>query len=72
MTSRNTVGKELARELGKLLERRSGAWQDMHRQLSPAGAARVDHQLQEWLVGRLGRELGASLRTALLEARSRR
>ena len=72
MNPRNTVGKELARELGKLLERRSGAWQDMQRQLSPAGAARVDHQVQEWLVGRLERQLGASLRSALLEARSRR
>jgi hypothetical protein len=72
MNSRNTVSKELARELGRLLERRSGAWQDMQRQLSPAGAARVDHQLEEWLVGRLERDLGASLRSALLQARSRR
>jgi hypothetical protein len=69
MTPRNTVGKELARELNKLLQRHSGAWQDMERQ---AGAGRVDSQLQEWLVGRLGAELGASLRTALLQARARR
>ena len=65
----NSLGKQLARELGKLLERRSGAWQDMQRQ---AGPAHVDDQLQEWLVGRLQHELGASLRMALLQARARR
>ena len=71
MTSRSTVGREFARGLGKLLER-SGAWQDMQRQLSPAGAKRVDSQVQEWLVGRLERELCTSLRAALLQVRARR
>jgi hypothetical protein len=69
MTPRSTIGKELARELNKLLQRRSGAWHEMQQQ---AGAVSVDSQVQEWLVGRLQRELGASLRNALLQARARR
>jgi hypothetical protein len=69
MPRNNTVGQQLAQKIGKLLEQRSGAWQDMQRQ---AGPARVDRQLQEWLVGRLQHELGASLRSALIQARARR